>query len=305
MTNAIALRKESNVNSRTSLSSTTLQPSGTLGIGRILTYYCRLMAPTTLRNSRKARATGSTELLCEVVFRPLAHLVVLALLPLRVPPPAVVFAGMGTGLAAAAEIGRGDYIGAALLLQLKTVLDNADGQLARAAGRVSVFGRYLDSESDLLVNAAIFVALGDVTGRWWLTAASFAALTLVLSVDFNLERLFRRERGEEREARPAAPGGAAAALGRVYDLVYAPQDRLVERLVETRLRKLGAGPEERLRYHDDATLTVVANFGLSTQLAALGVCLLAGRPEAYLWVPIACALALVPLELRRRYRVRG
>ena len=261
------------------------------------------MARATLRSSRKARAAGSTELLCEGVFRPLAHAVVLALLPLRVPPPAVVFAATGTGLAAAAEIGRGDFIGAALLLQLKTMLDNADGQLARAAGRVSVFGRYLDSESDLVVNAAVFVALGYVTGRWWLVAVSFAVLTFVLSVDFNLERLYRRERGEEHEARPQAQG-AAASLARVYDLVYAPQDRLVERLVETRLRKLGAGPAERLRYHDGTTLTVVANFGLSTQLAALGVCLVAARPVVYLWIPIACGLAFVPLELRRRYLVR-
>jgi archaetidylinositol phosphate synthase len=262
------------------------------------------MARTTLRSSRKARATGSTEVLCEAVFRPLAHLVVLALLPLRVPPPAVVLAATGTGLAAAAEIGRGDFVGAALLLQLKTVLDNADGQLARAAGRVSVLGRYLDSESDLLVNAVLFVALGHVTGRWWLAAVSFLVLTFVLSVDFNLERLYRREHGEEHEARPRAHG-AAAALARVYDLVYAPQDRLVESLVELRLRTLGAGPDERLRYHDAETLTVVANFGLSTQLAALGVCLLAGHPGAYLWVPIACVLAFVPIELRRGYRVRG
>jgi archaetidylinositol phosphate synthase len=274
------------------------------GIAWIVTYYCRLMPRTTLRSSRKVRATGSTELLCEAVFRPLAHVVVLALLPLRVPPPAVVFAATGTGLAAAVEIGRRDFIGAALLLQLKTVLDNADGQLARASGRVSVFGRYLDSESDLLVNAMLFVALGYVTGRWWLAAASFVALTLVLSVDFNLERLSRRERGEEREARPPAQGSAAATLARVYDLVYAPQDRLVERLVEMRLRQLAGGPAERLRYHDRATLTVVANFGLSTQLAALGVCLLAGHPVAYLWVPIACGLAFVPLELRRGYLVR-
>jgi archaetidylinositol phosphate synthase len=261
------------------------------------------MGRPTLRSSRKARAKGSTELLCEAVFRPLAHVVVLALLPLRVPPPAVVLAATGTGLAAAVELGRGDFVGAALLLQLKTVLDNADGQLARAAGRVSVLGRYLDSESDLLVNAVLFVALGHVTGRWWLAAASFVVLTLVLSVDFNLERLFRRERGEEVEARPEAHG-TAAALARVYDLAYAPQDRMVELLVERRLRKLGASSPGRLRYHDGTTLTVLANFGLSTQLAALGICLLAGHPGAYLWVPIACGLAFVPLEVRRGYLVR-
>src|SRR4051812_33422718 len=136
-------------------------------------------ARPTLRSSRKLRA-APPELLCERVFRPLAHLVVLALLPLRVPPPAVVLASAATGLVAAAELAREQWIAAALLLQLKTVLDNADGQLARAAGKESVLGRYLDSESDLLVNAALFSALGYVTGEPWLALVSFLLLTLVL-----------------------------------------------------------------------------------------------------------------------------
>jgi phosphatidylglycerophosphate synthase len=260
-------------------------------------------ARPTLRGTRKQRV-APPELLCERVFRPLAHLVVLVLLPLRVPPPAVVLASAATGLLAALELAREDFLVAAALLQLKTVLDNADGQLARAAGKVTVLGRYLDSEADLLVNAALFAALGHVTGKPWLALVAFAVLTLVLSVNFNLERLYRREQGEEREARPQATG-LAEALGRVYDAVYAWQDRLVEWFVERRLRRLGAGPSQRLAYHDRATLAVVANFGLSTQLAALGVCLAADVPEAYLWLAIGCGLALVPLELRREQRVRA
>ena len=49
----------------------------------------------------------------------------------------------------AVELGRGSLLAAALLVQLKTLLDNADGQLARLTGRTSAFGRYLDSEVDL------------------------------------------------------------------------------------------------------------------------------------------------------------
>jgi phosphatidylglycerophosphate synthase len=260
-------------------------------------------ARPTLRDSRKQRAAPS-ELLCEFVFRPLAHLVVVALLPLGIPPPAVVLASAATGLAAAVELGREQWLAAALLLQLKTVLDNADGQLARAAGKESVLGRYLDSESDLLINAALFAALGHVTGKWWLAAVSFLVLTLVLSVDFNLERLYRREQGDPREARPAATG-LAAFFGRIYDAVYAPQDRLVERFVEWRLARLGANAEQRLAYHDRATLAVLANFGLSTQLAVLGVCLAAHAPEAYLWIAIGCGVTLIPLQLRRERRVRA
>jgi hypothetical protein len=227
---------------------------------------------------------------------------VLALLPLGVPPVAVVIAAFATGLGAAGLLFAGHLVAAAVVLQLKTVLDNADGQLARASRRESVLGRYLDSESDLVINAALFVALAHVTGQPVLAFVSFAVLTLVLSFDFGLELLWRLEHGETREARPEATG-VAEALGRIYDAVYGPQDRLVRWVVERRLR--GAGKEARLAYHDRTTLAIVANYGLSTQLAALGVCLALGRPEAYLWLVIACGASFVPLELRRAYRARA
>ncbi len=257
-------------------------------------------ARPTLGATRKERP--SFELASELVFRPLAHLVVLGLAPLRVPPPAVVLAGTGVGLWAAAELWHRNLILAAVLLQVKTVLDGADGQLARALDRVTVFGRYLDSESDLLVNAALFAALGSVTGKPWLAAIGFVVATLVLSVDFDLELLYRRERGEPREARPPAVG-AAGVLARIYDIVYAPQDRLVESFVERRLRS--ASRDERLAYHDRATLIVLANYGFSTQFLMLGLCLVAGHPELYLWLVVACGLSLVPLELRRERLARA
>jgi len=149
---------------------------------------------------------------CESVFRPLAH-------------PLVLVAAGGAGLAAAVELGRGSLLAAALLVQLKTLLDNADGQLARLTGRTSAFGRYLDSEVDLLVNAALFAALGWTTGRPALALAGFLALTSVLSLNFNVERLAR---GGPAEA--GAEGHATAFLRRIYGFVYAPQDRLAEGL---------------------------------------------------------------------------
>lgn len=253
-----------------------------------------------LARSRKERQ--GTELVCEYVFRPLAHLVVLTLLPLRVPPPAVVLVSTGAGLAGAVELARGHLVVAALLLQLKTVLDNADGQLARASGRVSAFGRYLDSESDLVVNAAVLGALGVATGRPWLALAAFVVLTLVLGVNFNLEWLYRRERGATADRMPAAEG-AGAWLARAYRVVYAPQDRLVESFVAWRLRRLGADGPARLAYHDQETVSVVANFGLSTQLAVLGAFLVLGHPAGYLWFALACGVALLPLALGRELRV--
>jgi archaetidylinositol phosphate synthase len=261
----------------------------------------RPRADSVLRIARKQRV--GRELVCETVFRPLAQLVVAVLRPLRVPPPLVVTAGAGAGLAAAWLLGSGRLAVASAVLQLKTLLDNADGQLARATARTSALGRYLDSESDLVVNAAIFAALGYVTSEPWLALAGFAALTLVLSVNFNLERLYRGERGGAAEAMPPATGGARP-LAAVYRAVYFPQDRLIEAFCERRLRSLGATRRARLRYHDRATVAWIANYGLSTQLALLGVLLLAGRPQAYLWVVLALLASLLPLELRRERRAR-
>jgi len=234
--------------------------------------------------ARKQKA--GYEFVCEAVFRPLAQPLVAVLARLRVPPPAVVLANAVCALAAAAEIGRGGLVVAALLLQLKTLLDNADGQLARTTGRVTAFGRYLDSECDLLTNAALLAALGHATGRPWLALAAFCILTIVLSVNFNLERI--------SAGRPADAGGRGFLAG-VYRVVYAPQDRLVEAFVSHREHRLG------IRYGDRATLAVLANLGLSTQLAALGLCLAAGSPEAYLWLVLGCGALVACLVLRREF----
>ena len=255
--------------------------------------------PSLFRRSLKQGVT--TELASQHVFRPLAHLFVLVLLPLRVPPPAVVLAAGAVGVAAAVELARGGLIAAALLLVLKTVLDNADGQLARASGRVSALGRYLDSESDLFVNAALFAALGYRTGQPLVAAAAFLLLTLVLSVNFNLRRLYLTERGGAAEALLPAEG-AAAVLRKVYEAVYAPQDRLVAAFVGWRLRRLRAGPAARLAYHDRATIVVLHNLGLSGQMSALALCAAFGRPTLYFGVVFACGLALLPLGLRRELR---
>jgi archaetidylinositol phosphate synthase len=186
------------------------------------------------------------------------------------------------GVAAAVELGRGSLIAAALLVQLKTLLDNADGQLARLTGRISAFGRYLDSEVDLLVNAALFAALAWTTTQPALALAGFLALTSVLSLNFNAERLSRAARAE-----PEAETRRTAVLRRIYAGVYAPQDRLAEALVA-----------RRPALTSPLAVSLLANFGMSTQLAAFGLLTAVGHPLAFAWVALAeiavIALALLP-----------
>ncbi len=200
------------------------------------------------RRSRKP--TPTRELVADALYRPLAHLVVLALLPLRVPPPAVVLAGFAAGIAAALELALGSLVVAAGLLVLKTVLDGADGALARASGRVTPFGRYLDSDCDLIMNAALFAAIGYATGRPLLALTGFLVSTSVLSLNFNLRRV--------HVGTQAMPEGGGLARS-FYELVYAPQDRLADRLVRRPPRL--------------STLWILHNLGLATQHTAIAVSL--------------------------------
>ncbi len=251
------------------------------------------------------------ELAVAVLFGPLANLVAGALLPLRVPPSAVVLANVGAGLLAALAVGLEALVVADLLLQLKTVLDNADGRLARASGRVSILGRHLDTEADFVVNAALFAALGALTGEPLLALAAFVTLTLVLSVDFNLVELYRETHLEPSPPPPASGSPLERALVRIYGFVFAPQDRLVRAVSGRRLERLLRGEhdpawrrEATRAYHDRGSLVVLANLGLSTQLLALGVCLLLGVPTLYLGLALAQVLVLPLLQIRRERLAR-
>jgi phosphatidylglycerophosphate synthase len=244
--------------------------------------------PDTAAGAEPRRA--GRELVLELVFRPLSNL----LLPLferaRIPPPAVVLANAATGLAAAFLLARGDLLAAAVLLQLKTLLDNVDGALARATGRVTLAGRYLDTIADFAVNAALFVALGDVTDQPVLAAAAFVALTIVLAVDYNVTELYREARGIPT-GEPAPTGGRVErVLAGVYRALFGPLDRVVRGFSAWRFS--GHSP------YDDVAVTVLANLGLTTQLAALGVCLALGAPSVYLWIALGCLLVAGALHVR-------
>jgi archaetidylinositol phosphate synthase len=257
------------------------------------------------------RGRPARELVVAAFFGPVAQVLALAVVPLRVPPSALVLTNAAAGIVAAVALGRGALVLAALLLQLKTILDNADGRLAWASGRVSLLGRYLDTEADLAVNVLLFAALGYVTGQPWLALAAFCALTFVLSVDFNLSELYRETRLEAANVPQASGGRVERMLERVYRTIHAPQDRLIRAVSAARLARIvrdepdpGRRHAATLAYHDRLVVGVLANLGLSTQLVVLGICLVLGTPALYLWLVLA-TLALLPLlQLRRERRAR-
>jgi phosphatidylglycerophosphate synthase len=252
-------------------------------------------SPPALASEQPRRA--GRELLLEVVFRPVADLLVPVCRWARLTPPAVVLANAAAGLAAALALASGQLWPAAVLLQVKTLLDNADGQLARVTGRVTLVGRYLDTLADLLVNAAVFAALGYVTGQPLLAAAAFVALTVVLAADFNATELYRATNGIPTHAPHATGSRIEGVLATVYAALLGPLDRALRALAA---RRFPPGTS-----YDALTVTVLANLGLTTQLAVLGVCLVLDAPVVYLWLCLACLVSLVPLHLRAERRARG
>lgn len=259
-----------------------------------------------------AKPRPRSELIMRLI-QPLADLLVGLLAKTGINPLSVVMTHALLGFAAAALLmaapGDGLLI-AALLLQLKTLLDNVDGGLARVTGQVTKMGRYVDTVMDFLVNTALFVALAFY-GPPLLALLGFLILTVILSFDYNFERLYQRLRLAE-QSQEELPRGAPAVLYNIfkgcYELLFAPQDKLIEGLERRRfLRLTGLEPETaplhlRLAWHDMFSTAALVNLGLSTQLFLLGVFLAIGQPFWYVYSLFIQALYVLCVQFVRALR---
>ncbi len=279
------------------------------------------------------------------VVQPSANAVVRLLERTSVAPWQVVVGHTLLGFLAAglvASASHANWLAAAVLLQVKTVLDNVDGGLARATGRVTEFGRYLDTLCDLAVNVALFAALarhGSALG----SAAAFAIVTVALSADFGAQKRYEEVRGlRTRPATGAASNGRSSSASSsaepgtspgpttrsradssatapwllktarsVYRLVLAPQDRAYEAL-DSRLFRTASGQAwghatgaERERWADLFSTGALVNLGLSTQYLALGVALALGMPYAYVVICWCQLPYLLTVQAVRVLRYRG
>ena len=136
-----------------------------------------------------------------------------------------------------------------------------------------------------------------------LAALGFLALTTVLSVNYNAERLYRAERGGDAAAMPETTGRADGLLRRPLRRAVRAAGPARGALLRTG-GSAGAGPQARLAYHDRATVSILANLGMSTQLAVFGLCIALGRPLAFAWIALAELGLVALLALRRELLIR-
>lgn len=146
------------------------------------------------------------------ITRPLASLVVRALFNTRITPNQLTVVASLVGMAGGLlYLGAGQpwFAAAGLVVQCSSILDCADGMLARARGACTEYGAYLDPFLDRIVDFFIFagIALGyflqsrDVLFLC-LSLAGIAVHYLQLSL-YYLTRLYRKDRklGDCAEAR--------------------------------------------------------------------------------------------------------
>ena len=151
------------------------------------------------RKSNPHRRSGEVERpwdarLARSMVTPLAHT--------WVHPNHLTTLRLAVGLAAAVAFTRGTYLASnvgALLWVLSSVLDHADGELARMTGTSSRFGHLYDLASDAAVTVLLFIAIGIGAGAQIATPLGLApaalgaiagiAVALIFTVRLRVEEL--------------------------------------------------------------------------------------------------------------------
>lgn len=95
--------------------------------------------------------------------RPIAKIIANSLKNTSFTPIHVTIGFIISGLIAIYCIIQGYYWLAAFFLIFKSILDAADGELARVKQKPSYTGRYLDSVADIILNALFFISIWYIT----------------------------------------------------------------------------------------------------------------------------------------------
>ena len=108
---------------------------------------------------------------------------VLARQSMKLTPNHVTLVAIAIGLFASVLASRGTYVSVAIagvLLELNSILDSCDGELARLRFQYSKLGQWLDNLSDDIVDNVFIIAIGHGLGGIWQTLGICAALGRVL-----------------------------------------------------------------------------------------------------------------------------
>jgi phosphatidylglycerophosphate synthase len=213
--------------------------------------------------------------------RPIARQIAISLKETSFTPVQVTCLFIISGLIAIVGMLFGYYYLAAFFLVLKSILDAADGELARIKETPSYTGRFLDSIADILLNALIFYTLYIICDISFIYAfLGFLGIQLQGTLYNYYYTILRNKLGGDKTSRvfeiktPRALKGEKQSvvnkLFLLYKLFYGPFDKIIYTL-DSNASKGGI----MSKYF----MTCISTFGLGFQLLIISAMLVLGLIE--------------------------
>ena len=213
--------------------------------------------------------------------RPIARLIANALKTTSVTPIHVTLGFLISGVIAVVFMYHGHNWYAALFFILKSILDAADGELARIKDTPSYTGRYFDSLSDIVLNILIFLVLWRITNTdFGLTLLAFLGLQLQGTLYNYYYVILRNKFQGDVTSRIFESGTPVAMVGEHqrnvnilfwwYKMLYGSFDRIIYKL---------DAEAANGRSLPNWLMTAVSTFGLGFQLLAISAMLVLGWVE--------------------------
>lgn len=210
--------------------------------------------------------------------RPAARIIANSLKKTSFTPVQVTVLFIISGLIAIACMLYGYYWAAAFFLILKSVLDAADGELARIKKTPSYTGRYFDSVADIILNFFIFLALWHITDSLLIYALlAFVGIQLqgtlynyyyvILRNKFNGDTTSRVFEDKTPTALKGENQRNVNFLFALYKLLYGVFDKTIYFLDK---KATGSKPFHKW------FMTAVSTFGLGFQLLIISIMLVLG-----------------------------
>lgn len=181
-----------------------------------------------------------------------------------------------SGLIAIYCILQGSYYLAGFFIILKSMIDAADGELARLKNTPSYTGRYLDSVFDIILNFLFLMTICYVSKTsFWLTVLAFIGIQLQGTL-YNYYYVILRNKSVggdttskifEYKSPKALPGETQKSvdiLFRIYTIVYGTFDKIIH-FLDKEAYKVKTFP--------NWFMTVLSIYGLGFQLLIIAVML--------------------------------
>lgn len=202
-----------------------------------------------------------------------------------------------SGLASIYCMLYGYYYLAAFFLILKSILDAADGELARLKEEPSYVGRFLDSVSDIVLNLLFLLTIRYITdGSWlWMTVAFFGIQLqgtlynyyyVILRNQYNGDKTSRIFESDVPKALPGEKQKNVTILFYMYKTLYVIFDKTIYQL-DPKASTSGSFP--------NWFMTAVSTLALGFQLLIMAVLFVVNKPN--LIIPVFCFLTLGILVL--------